>query len=572
MVLYLVIRSYLAMVTLFFGDIPMDHVKVGRLGPFPRVSKPVFLTSALLIIIFIVLGVFFTESAGTLFSFLQGFITDKFGWFFIILVNVALGLCVYLSMSRYGDIRLGAQTETPQYSLFSWIGMLFSAGIGIGLVYWGTAEPLYHFMAPPLGEKETIEAAKQAMNITFLHWGLHAWALYAIVALSLAYFHFRRGLPLSIRSTLYPIFGKKIYGSWGHAVDILAVFGTMFGVVTSLGLGVMQINSGLEKLFGIPNTLTIQIALIAFITALAACSVMMGLDKGIKRLSDVNIGLTAILLGFMVVLGPTLFIFDSFLENIGNYLSVVVPLGLWGESYEGEANWQSAWTIFYWAWWVSWAPFVGVFIARISRGRTIREFVLGVLLIPMAILFFWFSTFGGVAIHMELLAAIDPALVSPGLVEAVQTDFGSAIFKLVEYYPLAQPITFMIVIMIVLWFVTSSDSASFVIDMLTAGGDTNPPKIQRLFWASTEGVIAAVLLAAGGLSALQAAAIVAGLPFALVIFAMMYALLRGLSRDRLILYRAQQHYITEESADHNSADEFADEHLLKGPPKIVKGD
>ena len=458
----------------------INHVKVGRLGPFPKVSKPVFIASALLIVGFIIFGVFFTEMAGTLFSFLQGIITNYFGWFFVVLVNVALILCVYIAMSRYGDIRLGAQTETPQYSLFSWIGMLFSAGIGIGLVYWSTAEPLYHFMAPPLGEAETVEAAKQAMSITFLHWGLHAWALYAIVALSLAYFHFRRGLPLSIRSTLYPLLGKKIYGGWGHTVDVLAVFGTMFGVVTSLGLGVMQINSGLESLFGVPNSLTVQIGLITFVTALAATSVLMGLDKGIKRLSDINIGLTGILLAFMVILGPTLFIFDSFLENIGNYLSDFIPLGLWGEAYS-NTDWQSGWTIFYWAWWVSWAPFVGVFIARISRGRTIREFLLGVLLIPMLILFFWFTTFGGVAIHMELLAALDPALVSPGLVEAVQADAGSAIFKLIEYYPLAKPITFMIVIMIVLWFVTSSDSASFVIDMITAGGDTNPPKIQRLF-------------------------------------------------------------------------------------------
>lgn len=547
----------------------MEEVKVGRLGPFPRVSKPVFITSSLLIVGFIIFGAFFTETAGTLFSFLQGFITDKFGWLFIILVNVALALCVYLAMSRYGDIRLGAQTETPQYSLFSWIGMLFSAGIGIGLVYWGTAEPLYHFMAPPLGEAESVEAAKQAMNISFMHWGLHAWAIYTVVALSLAYFHFRRGLPLSIRSTLYPLLGKKIYGKWGHTVDILAVFGTMFGVVTSLGLGVMQINAGLEKLFGTPNSLTVQFGLIAFITALAAASVMMGLDKGIKRLSDVNIGFTIVLLAFMVILGPTLFIFDSFIENVGNYLTVLVPLGTWGESYS-ETDWQSGWTIFYWAWWVSWAPFVGIFIARISRGRTIREFTLGVLLIPMLILFFWFTTFGGVAIHMELASAVSG--VSPGLVEAVQADTGSAIFKLVEYYPLAQPITLLIVVMIMLWFVTSSDSASFVIDMLTAGGDTNPPKIQRLFWATTEGVIAAILLAAGGLSALQAAAIVAGLPFALVIFVIMYALLRGLSRDRLILYRAQQRFITDESADHNSANEFVDEHLLKGPPKIVKGD
>lgn len=547
----------------------MNHVKVGRLGPFPRVSKPVFITSALLIVGFIIFGTFFTETAGALFSFLQNFITDKFGWMFIILMNVALVFCIYLAASRYGDIRLGQQTEKPQYSLFSWIGMLFSAGIGIGLVYWGTAEPLYHFMAPPLGEAETVEAAKQAMSISFLHWGLHAWAIYTIVALALAYFHFRRGLPLSIRSTLYPLLGEKIYGRWGHAVDILAVFGTMFGVVTSLGLGVMQINSGLENLFGIPNSLTVQFIIIAFVTALACGSLMLGLDKGIKRLSDINMGFTGVLLAFMVILGPTLFIFDSFIENIGNYIVAMVPLSTWGEAY-GNTDWQSGWTIFYWAWWVSWAPFVGVFIARISRGRTIREFVLGVLLIPMLILFFWFTTFGGVAIHMELLAALDPAMASPGLVEAVQADTGSAIFKLVEYYPFAKPITFLVVIMIVLWFVTSSDSASFVIDMLTAGGDINPPKIQRLFWALMEGLIAAILLAAGGLGALQAAAIVAGLPFALVIFVMMYALLRGLSRDRLILYRAQQYFITEESADHNSANEFADEHLLTDPPAIEK--
>lgn len=549
----------------------MDHVKVERLGPFPRVNKPVFIISGILIVGFIIFGAFFTETAGALFSFLQSFITTNFGWFFILLMNMALVFCIYLIASRYGDIRLGKQTERPQYSLVSWIGMLFSAGIGIGLVYWGTAEPLYHYMAPPLGEPETIEAAKQAMNISFLHWGLHAWAIYTIVALSLAYFHFRRGLPLSIRSTLYPILGQRIYGGWGHTVDILAVFGTMFGVVTSLGLGVMQINSGLENLFGIPNSLTVQFAIIAFITLLACGSLMLGLDKGIKRLSDINIGFTGVLLAFIVILGPTLFIFDSFFENIGNYLAAVVPLSFWGESYSGT-DWQSGWTIFYWAWWVSWAPFVGVFIARISRGRTIREFTLGVLLIPMTILFFWFTAFGGVAIHMELLAVLDPALVSPGLIEAVQADSGSAIFKLVEYYPLTKPITLLIVIMIVLWFVTSSDSASFVIDMLTAGGDTNPPKIQRLFWATMEGFIAAILLAAGGLGALQAAAIVAGMPFALVIFVMMYALWRGLGRDKLILYRAQQQYITDESIDHNTADEFADEHLLKGPPKIVKGD
>ncbi|WP_201618231.1 BCCT family transporter [Psychrobacter urativorans] len=548
----------------------MDHVKVGRLGPFPRVCKPVFLSSITLIVAFIIFGAFFNELASEVFGQAKAFISMRFGWFFILVVNLTLVVSIYLIFSRYGDIRLGHQTEKPEYNLFSWIGMLFSAGIGIGLLYWGTAEPLQHFMAPPLGEPETIAAAKQAMNISFLHYGLHVWGLYGMVALALAYFHYRRGLPLAIRSTLYPLIGKRIYGKWGHTVDTLAVFGTMFGVVTTLGLGVLQINSGLESLFDIPNTITVQIILIAIITALAGLSLTLGLDKGIKRLSDINILLTVVLLSFVIILGPTQFIFNSFVENIGNYLHEIVPLGLWTESYNGEANWQSSWTIFYWAWWISWSPFVGVFIARISRGRTIREFTLGVLLIPITILFLWFTAFGGSAVHMELLAAADPSMVSPGLIEAVQADYGSAIFKLMESYPLAKPMTLLIIVMIVLWFVTSSDSASFVIDMLTSGGDANPPKLQRLFWAGTEGVIAAILLAAGGLGALQAAAIVSGFPFAIVVVVMMYALLRGLSRDRLILYRNQQWFITEESAEHNSANEFRDEHLLTGPPKIQK--
>ena len=550
----------------------MDHVKVGRLGPFPRVSKPVFLTSAILILAFIIFGAFFNELASEVFGQAKAFVSMRFGWFFIMVVNLTLVMSIYLIFSRYGDIRLGHQNENPEYNLVSWIGMLFSAGIGIGLLYWGTAEPLYHFMAPPLGEPESVAAAKQAMNISFLHYGLHVWALYGMVALSLAYFHYRRGLPLAIRSTLYPLIGKKIYGPMGHTVDTLAVFGTMFGVVTTLGLGVLQINSGLESLFGIPNNITVQIILIAFITMLAGLSLLMGLDKGIKRLSDINIFFTIVLLSFVIILGPTQFIFNSFFENIGNYLHQVIPLGLWTESYEGEANWQSSWTVFYWAWWISWSPFVGVFVARISRGRTIREFILGVLLIPITILFLWFTAFGGSAVHMELMAAVDPNIASPGLVEAVRADTGSAIFKLMESYPLTAALNGLIVVMIVLWFVTSSDSASFVIDMLTSGGDTNPPKIQRLFWAGTEGVIAAVLLAAGGLGALQAASIVSGLPFAVVIVIMMYSLLRGLSRDRLILYRNQQWFITEESAEHNSANEFRDEELLTGPPSIKKID
>lgn len=547
----------------------MDHVKVGRLGPFPRVSKPVFLTSAILILVFIIFGAFFNEQAEVVFNEAKAFVSLRFGWFFIVVVNLALVMSIYMIFSRYGDIRLGHQTERPEYNLVSWIGMLFSAGIGIGLLYWGTAEPLYHFMAPPLGTPESVEAAKLAMNISFLHYGFHVWAIYGIVALALAYFHYRVGLPLAIRSTLYPLLGKKIYGPMGHTVDTLAVFGTMFGVVTTLGLGVLQINSGLDTLFGVPNNITTQIILIAIITVLAGMSLFLGLDKGIKRLSDLNILFTVILLSFVIILGPTQFIFNSFVENVGNYLHQVIPLGLWTESYEGQDNWQSSWTIFYWAWWISWSPFVGVFVARISRGRTIREFILGVLLIPITILFLWFTAFGGSAVHMELMAAADPSVASPGFIEAVKADTGSAIFKLMESYPLTAAVNLLIVIMIVLWFVTSSDSASFVIDMLTSGGDTNPPKIQRLFWAGTEGVIAAVLLAAGGLGALQAASIVSGFPFAIVIMIMMYSLLRGLSRDRLILYRNKQWFTTEESAEHNSANEFRDEDLLTGPPDLI---
>ena len=540
----------------------MSSVKVEKFGPFPRVNRPVFIASALLIVGFIFFGSLFGELAGEVFNQLQSFITHRFRWLFIILMNVAVVFSLYIALSRYGDIRLGHQTEHPEYSLLSWFGMLFSAGIGIGLLYWGTAEPLYHFMSPPMGQAETVEAAKQAMSISFLHWGIHAWALYCVVALSLAYFHYRRGLPLSIRSVLYPLIGQKIYGKWGHVVDTLAVFGTMFGVVTSLGLGAMQINAGFSNVFGIPNNVPVQLCLIAIITAMATLSVMMGLDKGIKRLSDINIVLTALLLGFMLFFGPTQFIIDSFIENIGNYVSQLIPLGFWSEAYS-NTDWQANWTIFYWAWWVSWSPFVGIFVARISRGRTIREFIFGVLFIPMLLLFFWFTTFGGSAVHMELMG-------NYGLIEAVKADYGSAIFKLIEYYPLTKPLTLVIVVMIMLWFVTSSDSASLVIDMLTAGGDTNPPKIQRLFWALSQGVIAAVLLVAGGLSALQAVAIIAGFPFAIVVFVMMYCLWRGLTRDRLTLYRNQQWYITAESAEHNSANEFIDEHLLLGPPVVVK--
>lgn len=510
---------------------------------FPKVHKRVFPISALLIVGFIIFGAFFNEQANALFGGIQKWFADTLGWAMIIEVNIFVIATIYLAFGKFGDIRLGRMTEKPAYDLFSWTAMLFSAGIGIGLIYWGVAEPLYHYFAPPMGDPETEAAAKQAMVISFLHWGFHGWAIYAIVALALAYFHFRKGLPLTIRSALYPLLGDKIYGPWGDAVDILAVFGTMFGIVTSLGLGAMQINSGLGEVFGIGQSVTVQIIIIALITLAATISVVAGLDGGIKRLSNLNVSFSLLFLLFLLIVGPTVFIFDLFVQSYGDYLANFVSWATWTEAYTADGTWQNGWTIFYWAWWISWSPFVGVFVARISRGRTIREFLLGVMLLPTSIMFFWFSAFGGTALNISLGG--DPALV-----DATRNSYGDAMFALLQYLPGTEILSGLTIILIVLWFVTSSDSGSFVIDMLTAGGDPNPPKVQRIFWAVTEGAVASVLLVAGGLNALQAAAVVAGFPFAVVCMLILIGLVKALRWDTLIMYRHNQVYRNDEEADH----------------------
>ncbi|MGY9049449.1 glycine/betaine ABC transporter [Puniceibacterium antarcticum] len=524
-------------------DNHMDKMKQERLLFFPKVNRRVFTVSAILILGFIILGAAFSETAGAVFSATQDWLANTFGWALIILVNMLLIAVVYLAFGRFGDIRLGRMNETPQYDLFSWTAMLFSAGIGIGLIYWGAAEPLYHFFAPPTGDAETLEAAKQAMTISFLHWGFHAWAIYAIVALALAYFHFRKGLPLTIRSALYPLLGDKIFGFWGDVVDILAVFGTMFGIVTSLGLGAMQINSGLTTVFGLPDSVIVQISVIAVITAMATLSVVAGLDGGIKRLSNINIALSILFLAFMVIVGPTLFIFDTFVQSYGAYVGALVSWGTWAEGWTDGGTWQNSWTIFYWAWWISWAPFVGVFVARISRGRTIREFLIGVMLIPASIMFFWFCAFGGTALSISLGG-------DPTLVDATKNAYGDAMFALLDYFPFPELTSGFAIVLIVMWFVTSSDSGSFVIDMLTAGGDPNPPKVQRIFWAVTEGAVASVLLLAGGLSGLQAAAVIAGFPFAIVVLLILIGLVKALRWDPLMIYRHNQRYRNDAEADH----------------------
>ena len=405
--------------------------------------------------------------------------------------------------------------------------MLFSAGVGIGLMFFGVAEPVTHFISPPIGEGGTIEAAQNAMLITYFHWGLQAWAVYIVVGLALAYFAFRKGLPLTIRSTLYPLIGNRINGWMGHSVDIFAVLGTMFGVATSLGIGVMQVNAGLNYLFDLNISASVQVVLIAGITLLATISVVAGLDAGIRRLSELNLSLALLMLLFVLLSGPTALLLNGFLQNLGYYFSNVVAMTFNSYAYQPVVEWMGTWTLFYWAWWISWSPFVGMFIARISRGRTIREFIIGVLLVPAGITFLWLSVFGNTALFIELGGGAGS--ISKATLESMPT----ALFVMLEQLPMAQIISVVAVLLIVTFFVTSSDSGSLVIDIITSGGSEEPPVWQRVFWAVSEGIVASILLAAGGLSALQTAAICSALPFAFVMLFICFGLFRGLQMEEI---------------------------------------
>lgn len=481
----------------------------------------VFFTSALLIIGSVALAILFQARIGDLFAGLQTGIATGAGWFFIMTMNIILVFVLILMVSRYGDIRLGGSDAKPEFSRTGWFAMLFSAGMGIGLLFYSVAEPMFHFLSYPLTEPGTAEAARAAMDITFLHWGLHPWAIYTMVGLALAFFSFNKGLPLSIRSVFYPVLGEKIHGFAGNIIDILATVATLFGVATSLGLGVQQVNAGLDHLFGIGQSSTIQVVLITGITALATWSVLAGLSAGIRRLSEINLVLAGLLCLFVLLVGPTLFIIKAFGENLGHYLQYLPVLATWNETYEAT-TWQHGWTVFYWGWWIAWSPFVGMFIARVSYGRTIREFILGVLFVPTLITFAWLTIFGNSALNVEILGA-------GGIARAVQENIPVAIFKLLENFPFNTVTSGLTVAVIVTFFVTSSDSGSMVIDIITAGGNPDPPKLQRLFWALLEGAVAAALLLGGGLVALQTAAITTGLPFALVLLFMIYSLRKGLS-------------------------------------------
>lgn len=495
----------------------------GKTNPLPiKINPPVFFGAGGLSFLFVLFAVLAPKKAEAIFGAVQGWVIHSAGWFYILTVALFLLFVVILAFSDFGKIKLGPDHSEPDYSYTSWFAMLFSAGMGIGLMFFGVAEPVMHTMSPPAGDPATVAAAREAMRITFFHWGIHAWAIYAVVALSLAYFAFRHKLPLTIRSALYPLIGNKIYGPIGHAVDIFAVLGTLFGVATSLGFGVMQVNAGLNYLFDIPVGTGIQIILIAIITLFATVSVVLGLDGGIRRVSELNLILAVVLVGFVLLAGPTVHLLQAYVQNIGYYLSRVVDTTFNLYAYK-PSDWIGGWTLFYWGWWIAWSPFVGMFIARVSRGRTIRQFVVGVLLVPVGFTFLWMTFFGNTAIHMILDQGMSQ------LADAVAADTSVALFQFFEYLPFSTIASLLATVLVVTFFVTSSDSGSLVVDMLTSGGEgDDTPVWQRIFWSVSEGVIAAALLVAGGLQALQTATIASALPFAVVMLLMCWGLVRAL--------------------------------------------
>jgi len=604
----------------------------------------VFPVSALLLLFFVVLTAIYPKRALLLFDTWQNWISSHFSWLYVLSMTGFLVFALYLCFSRYGSIKLGPDDQEPEFPTLTWLAMLFSAGMGIGMLFFGVAEPMWHYLSPPSGEGETMKAARGSLGLTIFHWGLHPWSLYALVALALAYFGFRRGLPLSFRSVLYPIIGNRIHGRIGDAIDIMAVLATLFGLATSLGLGAKQVNAGLFYVFGVPQGTGIQVMLIACITFLAVLSLISGLHVGIRRLSESNMMLAGGLLLFLIVAGPTVYLLESMVQNVGQYLQRLPISSFWTAAYgdEGEASWLGNWTVFYWAWWIAWSPFVGMFIARVSKGRTIREFMVGTLLVPTLVGVVWMTGFGNTGLHQEIYMELseDPSTVEsrfnyeprPFLIQKIDSQSGlagtadgqwlagpdawavaspqwikfepnsekgnyvtasgkpvqynrgvlmsketgkpfhpseedlmtgpflseekrlslgdyltepvldesgehrvdatsTAMFFMLESYPLATVTALVATLSVILFFVTSSDSASLVADIIASGGSEKPALGTRLFWGILEGTLAAVLLVAGGLKALQTGSMVIGLPFCLIVILMCISLAIGLRRD-----------------------------------------
>ena len=487
------------------------------------VHHPVFVVSSLTIVSFVVGVLAFLDGASSAFEALRAWLTATFDWVFMGAGNFFVLFCLLLLATPLGGVRLGGAGARPDYSLPAWFSMLFAAGMGIGLMFFGVAEPVEHFRAPPLGldPADTDAARRVGMAAAIFHWGLHPWAIYAVVAVALAFACYNLGLPLTLRSAFHPVLGDAVWGPFGHVVDTLAVFATLFGLATSLGLGAGQTAAGLEHLFGVPATDTTRVLLIAAITTLATASVVAGLDKGVKRLSQVNLALALLLLAFVLAVGPTRDAAAGFFTSLGAYLAVIGPLSNWAG--RGDLDFLHGWTTFYWAWWISWSPFVGTFIARVSRGRTVRGLVAGMFAVPLLIAALWMNAFGGTAVSQY----VDGGYT--GVVDAVQAQRPElSLFRMLEALPAAGVTSSLAIVLVIVFFVTSSDSGSLVIDTITAGGKLDPPVAQRVFWCAFEGIVAIALLLGGGLAALQAAALATGFPFALVLVAMCGSTWKGL--------------------------------------------
>ncbi|MDE0620077.1 MAG: BCCT family transporter [Bryobacterales bacterium] len=501
-----------------------DNVQVLGLD----VHNPVFVVSSLTIIAFVAGALAFRDTVAGAFEALYVWLTSTFDWAFMAAGNLLVLFCLLIVVSPLGRIRLGGPDAKPDYSTWSWTAMLFAAGIGIGLMFFGVAEPIEHFRNPPFGvhAQETATAQSLAVAAAIFHWGVHPWAMYAVAALALAFAAYNLGLPLTLRSAFYPVLGDAVWRRPGHLIDILAVFATLFGLATSLGLGAEQTAAGLEHLFGVPATDTTKVMLIVVITSVALASVVAGMNKGVKRLSQANLLLALLLLLFVLAVGPTLDLLSGFVFSVGHYIAAIGPLSSWVG--RDDLDFMHGWTTFFWAWWFSWSPFVGLFIARVSRGRTVRGLVGGMLVVPVLLSALWMNAFGGTALSHYLDQG------RTGVVDAVQAQQPElALFIMLEALPLASVTSCIGIVLVIVFFVTSSDSGSLVIDTITAGGKLDAPIVQRIFWCTFEGIVAITLLVSGGLVALQTAALITGFPIALMLVAMCWSSWRGLRAARL---------------------------------------
>lgn len=486
-------------------------------------KQAVFIVSLLISLPMIGFGMFAPSLLDKLTSRVHQIIIEEFGWGYLVAAFVFLVFALFLAFSRFGEIKLGKQYEKPQYSYFGWFSMLFAAGMGIGLLFWGVAEPMSHFVHPPEHlQAESGEAAEFAMRYCFFHWGFHPWAIYITMSLCIAYFSFRRDMPPLISSCFYPLLGERIYGWMGYMIDVLAVFATVIGVATSLGLGALQITSGLASVTPLPDSLAVTLGIIAVITVLFMLSSATGLDTGIQLLSKTNILIVLVLLVFLLLAGPTSTIMNVFTSTLGGYVSSLVDMSLSTNPFQGY-EWTKSWTLFYWAWWIAWSPFVGLFVASISRGRTVREFIIGALLVPSFLTFLWFAVFGGAAFNVELHSA-----GGAGFAAAASENVSTALFKLFAHYPFSNVLTGLAVILLAVFFITSADSATYVLGMMTSNGNLSPPLIKKIVWGLCQAGAAAALIVSGGLNALQTMAITAALPFTLVMLFLCVSLLKAM--------------------------------------------